>query len=210
VDGDVCPGPIRVLRTTRAPCIAAFGNLEPARAALLLLLRARRQRRVAMAATARARSVAPQPLGRCHESQSLASTAQQTRTAPHRKSARSSWGTVELICRRRFSTKNLRRYTVRVTRSPPPRVLGLGSAIRRRRGVRAAQDVADRLSRYCHGLVRVCVCPVPQLRDWATRHAPETLATSGAVARARIKLGRPPPLRRTEGRGWRCSRRSAQ
>ena len=113
------PGPIRVLRTTRAPCIAAFGNLEPARAALLLLLRARRQRRVAMAATARARSVAPQPPGRCHESQSVASTAQQTRTAPHRKSARTSWDTVELICRRRFSTKNLRRYTVRVTRSPP-------------------------------------------------------------------------------------------
>jgi len=31
------PGPIRVLRTTRAPCIAAFGNLEPARAALMQL-----------------------------------------------------------------------------------------------------------------------------------------------------------------------------
>ena len=92
-------------------------------------------------------------LWRCHESQSVASTAQQTRTAPHRKSARSSWGTVELICRRRFSTKNLRRYTVRVTRSPP-RVLGLGSAS----VVGAVSGRREMLLTACHGIVTgLCV-----------------------------------------------------
>ena len=184
MDGDVCPGPIRVLRTTRAPCIAAFGNLEPARAALMQLRALvgsgewRWQRQLE-------RALSLLNLWRCHESQSVASTAQQTRTAPHRKSARSSWGTVELICRRRFSTKNLRRYTVRVTRSPPRAarrarcsllvscsVCLLSSHVARRRGASGRREM---LLTACHGIVTglcvyVCVRFHYRLRDWE-RHA---------------------------------------
>jgi hypothetical protein len=148
-----------------------------------------------MAATARERSVAPHPLGRCHESQSVASTAQTDAHGAPQVVSQIVRGTVKLIYRRRFSTKNLSGIlTPTVTRKSAQGVLGcslagsvclLSSHVARRRGASGRREM---LLTACHGIVTglcvyVCVRFHLHLRDWANI-MPQKPYVSGVALRA--------------------------